>query len=309
MNWTIEKYCGSIVYLFIILFSASTHAQNNIDIQGHRACRGLLPENSIEGAVHALPFINTLELDVVVSKDHQVVVSHEPYMSSEICFDLEGKKIKKAEQESFNLYEMDYAEIQEYDCGSKYIERFPNQEKIAISKPLLSSLIDTIEKLTAINAQKINYNIEIKRRHYWDEDFHPNLSKYVELVLAVVKAKNITDRCTIQSFDLEVLRYIHKNHPEVKLVFLTVSRKGIKRNIRQLGFQPYCYSPFFKLLNKRQIRFARNKGMQVIPWTVNEAEDMRLLLELGVDGIISDFPDVLQQQVEIWRSRSPNETN
>ncbi|HSZ26331.1 MAG TPA: glycerophosphodiester phosphodiesterase family protein, partial [Cytophagaceae bacterium] len=97
---------------------------------GHRGCRGIYPENTLEGFRRAIDLgINSLELDVVVSKDRQLVVSHEPYMNPEICLKPDGSEITPSEEKQYNLYTMTYEEIKKFDCGLKIHPRFPNQKK------------------------------------------------------------------------------------------------------------------------------------------------------------------------------------
>ena len=282
-----------LLILATFLFTSTVIGQTEIDVQGHRGCRGLLPENSIPGFVEALKWANTLELDVVISKDEQVVISHEPYMSHEICMDTSGQAISEEQEKRFNIYEMTSAEIAEYDCGSTFVKRFPDQEKLSVSKPLLSALFDTIIALDSVKAMR--YNIEIKHRPDWDGRMHPDIATYSQLLIDLIESYKLMDRVVIQSFNIEVLQHIHSIRPDIELVFLVQSLRGMKYNLRKLGFQPSVYSPYFKLLNKRQMRQAKRKGIRVIPWTVNTVEDIEKMLNLGVDGIISDYPNTVRE--------------
>ncbi|MEO8235333.1 MAG: glycerophosphodiester phosphodiesterase [Flavobacterium sp.] len=278
---------------FLFLISIASFGQN-FDIQGHRGCRGLLPENSIEAMKKAIDIgVTTLEMDVVISKDHQVVVSHDAYLSHEFCFDLKGSEITESNEKEFNLYQMDYAQIRKYDCGSKVHPRFLDQLKLKTYKPLLSELIDSVEiyiKKKYPN-KTIRYNIETKITPDGDGVFNPEPKEFVDLLLAVLKTKNISDRFYIQSFDVRTLQYLHKNHPEIKTVLLVENKLSIEENIALLGFYPNIYSPEFILLNKKKVEFLHKKNIKVIPWTVNEINDMKKLIKMKVDGIISDYPN------------------
>lgn len=118
------------------------------DIEGHRGARGVYPENSIPGFIYALELgVTTIEMDVVVSADRKLVVSHDPWMSSAICLHPDGTPVTKDEEAGLNLYRIDYDEIKRYDCGSRGNERFPLQQKMPVCKPLFSEVIDTIEKI------------------------------------------------------------------------------------------------------------------------------------------------------------------
>src|SRR6478735_9363012 len=129
------------------------------DIQGHRGCRGLLPENTITAFTKALLMgVTTLEFDLVISKDKQVVVSHDTFFHHEITMMVDGEDVTEDNQQQFNLYEMKYADIKEIDVGMKRHPRFSSQAKVPAVKPLLKELIETSERLSS----KIKYNGEIK---------------------------------------------------------------------------------------------------------------------------------------------------
>ena len=149
---------------FLFLFTVlSCNTEKEFDLQGHRGYRGLYPENSIEGFIKALEIgVNTLELDVVISKDNKVVVSHEPWMSCHICIDSIGNKISN-DKNIYNLYSMDYSNIRKFDCGIIGNNEFPDQNKISTFKPTLNNAIKIIEDYATYNLIKSpNYNIEIK---------------------------------------------------------------------------------------------------------------------------------------------------
>lgn len=147
--------------------SSALEVEVPFDWQGHRGARGLLPENTVPAFLKALEFpkISTLELDVVVSKDQQIVVSHEPWLSHHICSHSDGHPVSEQEETVLNIYQMTYAQIKSYDCGQRGNERFPEQEKIAVSKPTLSNVVLQVEaQCQQTNRKKTFYNIEIKSR-------------------------------------------------------------------------------------------------------------------------------------------------
>ena len=267
-------------------------SSQTLDIQGHRGARGLVPENTIPAFLRALDEgVTTLELDVVITKDKQVVVSHEPYMSESICSRPDGTPVD-GKPEQYNIYEMTYEEVKAFDCGSRGNSRFPDQQKIKVSKPLLVDMIESVEKyLKEHNLPKVSYNIELKSTASRDGIFHPEVQEFSDIVQSTISNKLSNDRYTIQCFDFRVLQYFHKTYPEVVLVALIENAKGVEANIARLGFTPEVYSPYFKLLNKRAINQCHEQGMKVIPWTVNRVKDMKKMVKRGVDGIITDYPD------------------
>lgn len=264
----------------------------NFDWQGHRGARGLVAENTIPAFLKALSFpIKTLELDVVITKDSLVLVSHDPWMSAKICEQADGAAITAEEEKSFNILEMDYETIQTFNCGKKH-DGFPGQEPLRVSKPLLSEVIDAVEAYCQTNGRDLpNYNIEIKSQKAWDNIFTPRPKVFAELVLDVIKEKGITDRVNVQSFDIRSIEAVHQLDANIRQAYLVGSAGSVADKLSLLSFQPEIYSPHYSLLTKSVLDTLHQKGMKVIPWTVNETADMNRLVDLGVDGIITDYPD------------------
>jgi glycerophosphoryl diester phosphodiesterase len=290
-----HRAAASILLLLTLSFlSQPMSAQTTFDWQGHRGARGLLPENTIPAFRKALDLgVTTLELDVVVSKDKQVVVSHEPFFSADICTDPAGTPIAKGDEKSRNLYTYTYAEIQAYDCGSRGNPRFPEQQQQKVHKPLLAEVIRSME---AYRQEKklppFGYNIEIKSTPGGDNVYHPGVAEFSDLVYGVISEQLSPDRFTLQCFDFRVLRYWHEKYPAVTLVALVENVRGVEKNLADLGFTPAVYSPYYQLLTgKAAVDKIHGLGMKVIPWTVNNPDDMRRLKAWGVDGIITDYPD------------------
>ena len=278
---------------FLFLFTVlSCNTEKEFDLQGHRGHRGLYPENSIIGFLNSLSVgVNTIELDVVISKDKQVVVSHEPWISKNICIDQNGNRIIN-DKENFNIYSMDYSEIKKFDCGIIGNDNFPEQKKISVFKPTLNYVIKIVENHIKEKGYKpVNYNIEIKSSNKTDLIFHPNVKEFSDLVVDVIKNKKILERTNVQSFDFRVLKYINKNYPEIGLSVLVSENYDPQKNLDDLGFLPDIYSPNYKFLNREDLEFLKQKKIKIIPWTVNSYSDIAKILNLDVDGIISDYPE------------------
>jgi glycerophosphoryl diester phosphodiesterase len=295
LNLTVKfnKLISHTVLAILCLLTMKANAQT-FDWQGHRGARGLLPENSIPAFKKALDLgVGTIELDVVISKDKQVVVSHEPFFSSSICLQPNGEEISKNEEKQYNIYQYTYSQIKDFDCGSKGNARFPEQQKMKVAKPLLSEVFTILEKYgQEKNLPVFSYNIEIKCSPDGDNLYHPGVQEFSDLVEDVIRQHLPADRIILQSFDFRVLQYWHKKYPQYKLAALVENTKPVEVNLKELGFTPQIYSPYYKLLiSKEQIGRIKNKGMAVIPWTVNATEDMRRLKSWGVDGIITDYPN------------------
>jgi glycerophosphoryl diester phosphodiesterase len=271
----------------------TSDAKKPLDVQGHRGCRGWMPENTIPAFLKALDLgVTTLEMDVVVTKDHRVILSHEPFLSHEICLGPRGEAITEATQKSYNLYRMSYAQVQACDCGSRPHPRFPDQRKMVAHKPLLAAVIDTVEAyIKRRKLPPVQYNIETKSEPAGDGIFHPGPETFVQLLMRVVQEKGIQSRTIIQSFDPRTLRVMHRQYPHVKLALLVENGQSPVVNVQSLGFIPTIYSPHLLLVNPDLIQYAHQQSMQVIPWTANEPAEIQRLLNLKVDGIISDYPD------------------
>ncbi len=287
-----------LLLLSIIMFSACNSAQKQtaktFDLQGHRGCRGLFPENSIEGFIQAVNLgVNTIELDVVITADSQVVVSHEPWMGCEICLQPSGKEIDSAEEKHFNIYKMKFAELKDWDCGSKPHPRFQFQQKMKTNKPLLSEVFKTIEQyLKDKHIPEVKYNIEIKSSPEGDNIYHPSPSVFCKLVTEQIEKFGLEKRSIIQSFDNRTLRVMHDKYPRYNLALLVEPLENPKSKLSQLGFKIEILSPNFRMVDSALVSYCFLRKMQIIPWTVNEEEDMKRMLALGVDGIITDYPDL-----------------
>lgn len=275
----------------------SVNAQT-FDFEGHRGCRGLMPENTIPAFKKALDLgVTTLELDVCISKDHQVVVSHEPYMNSLFCSKPDGSPVTKAEEKSLNLYTMTYDEIKKYDSGIRGNVLFPEQQKLATFKPLLKDMIAVCEAYIKEHKLKpVKYNIEIKSEEQEYGISQPKtVEEFSDLVYKEIMKKLPPERVILQSFDFNVLKhwnlqFKNKKYKKVTLSAL-VEREGIEPSFQKLGFLPDIFSPYYKQLTAGKVKMCHDKGVKVVPWTVNDNEAMKEMIAIGVDGLISDYPD------------------
>lgn len=286
---------GLVFLVLLFVFSNTVSAQYipRFDIQGHRGARGLMPENTIPGFILALDSgVTTLELDLAITKDNQVVLSHEPWMSASICLTPQGDTIKTKDERKFNIYKMTYAEIKQWDCGSIGNEKFPQQNKQTTIKPLLQDVIVAVENhIKNFTRYEVDYNMEIKSLPEGDNKFHPKPDVFSDLVYNLIEQYLPMERVVIQSFDFRVLKYWHEKYPEVRLAALVENKHSVEENLANLGFTPSIYSPYFKLLTREDVKLLRTQKVRVIPWTVNEERDMLSMKGLDVDGFITDYPN------------------
>lgn len=269
-----------------------TPQKHLVEVQGHRGDRGNFPENTIPAFLSAVKKgVAVIELDVVISKDQKVVVSHENFMSAQYMSDPDGNPISKEKERSYNLYEMTYDSIKRFDSGSRGNAGFPSQQKIKTYKPLLAEVIDSVEQYIKVNKLKpVRYNIEIKSEKSDYGKRQPQPEVFSAMVMKVITDKGIEKKMNIQSFDPELLNVLHKKYPKPVIAFL-VGEGTLTENLAKLDFLPEIYSPNYKLLDKQEVNALRTLKMKIIPWTVNEDAAIDQLLALQVDGIITDYPE------------------
>lgn len=271
-----------------------------IEVHGHRGDRGNFPENSIPAFLSAVKKgVDVLEMDVVISKDKQVVVSHEPFMASLFMLNAAGESIPETKERAFNLYKLNYDSIKQFDAGSKGNRLFPSQQKMKTYKPLLSSVIDSVKNYIAAEGIKpVKFSIELKSDPAEYNISQPTPDEFIELVMEVIMRMEVKNFILIQSFDPEILNIMHRKYPEIELAYL-VAEGGIEENLKHLNFIPAIYSPYYKLVkNTEYVDSIRTKEMRLIPWTINEPKDIESMIELGVDGIISDYPERVMEKLQ-----------
>ena len=273
------------------------------DKQGHRGCRGLMPENTVPAMITALGLgVTTLEMDMVITKDKQVILSHEPFFNHEISSFLSTGTyatryidVEEEKEKSYNIYKMTFAETQQYDVGLKPHPRFPQQQKIPTQKPRLADVFDSVKNymLTAKRPFPF-YNIETKTNPATDNIYHPAPAEFVELLMAVIKEKQLEDYVIIQSFDFRTLQYLHQHYPAIKTAMLIedYDRRTLEEQIKALGFIPTIYSPAYILATDATIKKCHAQNIKIIPWTVNDKKVIETLKALGVDGVITDYPNL-----------------
>ena len=282
-----------LVLLGSILLMNCTRPVRTLDLQGHRGARGLFPENSLLGFEKALeiPEVSTLELDLCVTADDQLIVSHEPWLNEQICTINDSSSGGIA----YNLYKMTYDSIQQFDCGSKEHPDFPEQQFAFANKPLLKELFAMIDDK---GLRWPNFNIEIKSRRKGDYEYHPGPKKFAALVVETLNELNqaypeaeVLNKVSVQSFDLRVLREVRKTALPVKLSLITEKAANPAKEMDALGFPVDIYSPSYELVTPELISWCHFRQIAVIPWTINDLEEMQNLVDMGVDGVISDYPN------------------
>lgn len=297
------------LFLSIVLMSfASTVPGYNFDLQGHRGCRGLRPENTLAAFEFALKEvgITTLELDVVITKDGIPVVSHDRRLSS--------KKVKK--NGKFIMFgslikDLTLEELQEYDFGSSNPNTYywPYQVQVSGEKiPTLEQVFDLVKEFEKSWGRKITLNIETKIDPYkLSETYSPE--DFVEILMETVKKHAMEKTVIIQSFYWKTIMLIKESYPEITTAALVNAKLLIDPKwLNDLKLGDYngdigllvkaagadIMSPRYSDCKKEWIEQAHSQGLLVIPWTINDVEKMIEFIDMGVDGIITDYPNILK---------------
>lgn len=260
------------------------------DLQGHRGARGHAPENTLAGFERALAIgVDTLELDVGVTRDGVVVIHHDRRLNPDVARGVDGKWVSAPAP---TIYSLSYAELARYDVGrirpgSDYARRFPHQQ------PIDGTRIPRLSDLWPI-APRVRFNIETKLVPEAPEETLPP-EPFARAVIAEVRRAGVAPRTTIQSFDFRTLAVVQREAPEIRTAYLTSGQRGdaVAKSVHAL--QGTIWSPNYQDLDPLALAAARGFGLKVIPWTVNEPADIARVLAMNVDGLISDYPDRVRQ--------------
>ncbi|MBO5419307.1 MAG: calcineurin-like phosphoesterase C-terminal domain-containing protein [Bacteroidales bacterium] len=270
-----------------------------VDVQAHRGGAGLMPENTIEAMKHALDMgVNTLELDLQISKDGLVVVSHDPYFHHRYAIRPDGSHVQKDDPKEY-IYTMPYSEVAKYDVGSRPSEVWPEKACVKTVKPLADDLIDFVENYTKeMGYSPVRYNIEIKSKDAAGEGQNwPTYDRFVSECCKFLHSKHLGDRLVVQSFDVRALNYMNEKYPEFILSYLVDAKApDFDTYMAMLKFTPQWLSPHHTITDEDLVKKCHEKGMKIVPWTVDAPEDIRRILDLKVDAIISNYPDRVLEQ-------------
>jgi glycerophosphoryl diester phosphodiesterase len=292
------------------IWAASLVGAAAFDLQGHRGARGLAPENTLAAFRIAVELgVTTLETDLAITKDDVVVISHDPMLNPDLVRGPDGQWIT----ESVPIHSLTLAELKRYDIGrlnpaSKYAQQFPEQ------KPVDGQRFATLAELFAMAGPHVRFNIELKT-----DPTRPDLTvdpaRFAQLAVEEIRRGGAAGRSTIQSFDWRGLLEAHRLAPEIPTACLSIESGGMDTIGRTSGRpSPWLagldlgahggsvpsfakaagcavWSPFYRNVTAENVKEAHALGLKVLPWTVNDPADMARLIALGVDGLITDYPD------------------
>ncbi len=267
-------------WLFLLgLFFATASAANRIEVHGHRGARSAFPENTLPAFEHAIAVgADVLELDLAVTKDGALVVSHDPYMNPPICAGPEERPL---------IHSLTLNQVRQYDCGAKPNPRFPKQKAMPGTRmPTLDEVFDL--------AAKGDFDFNVETKIFPDAPEHTvGPAEFARLLYDVIAKHKLQGRVIVQSFDFRTLHEMKKLDPNIRLSALYEdAAKSFVAISRDAGGTPIV-SPDCRLVTKERVDEAHAAGLKVVPWTANEPAEWQELIDAGVNGIITDDPAAL----------------
>lgn len=290
---------------------------SGFDIEAHRGGRALFPENTLVSFANALSMgVSTLELDVGVTRDGVLVISHERGLNPDLARGPDGKYVAAP---GIPFVQLSLDEVKQFDVGqirpgSTYAAQFPDQHAVPGTRiPTLKDLIDLVRR-SGDGQVRLNVETKIDPNH---PDESPPPERFVTLLLDLLRTEKFEDRVMVQSFDWRTLQLVQKLAPEIPTVYLTMQSgrdptvfsdkasewtagfnpaehgRSIPRTIKAAGGA--FWSPYARDVTPALMAESHALGLKVVVWTANQPEDMARLIGMGVDGIISDRPDLLRK--------------
>lgn len=266
---------------------------SEFEIQAHRGARAFYPENTLQAFCKAAELgVRVLELDLLLSKDAKIVVSHDPWVNaSHFSGEPAARYAEDVESRSL-LFQMNYDLIAAVDCG--YTDpAFPLQERITACKPLLSDVFSAVDAFMREHCpqEEMVYNLEVKSWPDQDDILHPLPALYAEILLHDL-SPSVVSRIRLQSFDSRILKAAHRMSPELCYGLLVERAEDVESSLETLGFVPAFVNPHYSQVSVPLLSFLHLRNIRVIPWTVNRPEEMLAMKRMGADGLITDYPDL-----------------
>lgn len=283
-----------IFFLALILAAPVWAVAKGPLVHGHRGSRGTVPENTIPAFEAALMAeADVLEMDMGVTRDNVVVISHEPKITPERCLGPDGKALEKA----VPIRSLTLAELKKYDCGTLLNAKFPQQLAVPGERmPTLDEVFAMVKASGYQAAPKVEFNIETKIFPS-EPELTPAPAEFARLVLDVIKKHGMEKRVIVQSFDVRTLKEIKKLNPAIRTAQLTeASLLDVVPALKAAGTD--IWSPNYLWITTGAVHEAQAAGIPVVPWTLNTKKDWDLALEAGVDAIITDYPAALVEYLQ-----------
>ncbi|MDQ6707667.1 MAG: glycerophosphodiester phosphodiesterase [Acidobacteriota bacterium] len=259
-------------------YEALSAVLKRVLVHGHRGARAMRPENTIPAFQYAISAgVDALELDMAVTKDNVLVVSHDPLLNPAIC---------RGPRPGIAIHQLTLAELREYDCGAQKNPNFPKQVLVPGTRmPTLDEVFDL--------AGEGNFDFNIETKSFPDKaQYTPAPDAFARLVLDAIRRHRLESRIILQSFDFRTLHEMERLDPKIRRSALY---QGTDRDFVKIAREADAtiISPYYKLVTPENVRAAHEVGLQVVPWTADTPEDWKMLVNAGVDAIISDDPAAL----------------
>jgi glycerophosphoryl diester phosphodiesterase len=294
---------------FVLALALAAAPVSALDLQGHRGARGLAPENTLPAFERALALgVTTLELDVGMTRDGVLVIHHDVTLNPDLTRDASGRFL---EQRGPAIHAMTWAQLQAYDVGrirpgSEYASQFPDQVPVDGTRiPRLSDLFDLVKRS---GDGKVRFDIETKLSRDKPEET-PLPEPFARALVEEIRKAGVAGRSTIQSFDWRTLQVVQKIAPEIPTAYLTPGgfqprdHGSVPKMIKAAGGSHW--SANFRDLDAQKVKEAQALGLKVLAWTVNDPAQMARMLDFGIDGLITDRPDLARKLLEArgirWR--------
>lgn len=331
MSLRFQPFTRSRVLVCLVASLIMITTVHSLDLQGHRGARGLLPENTLPAFARALSIgVSTLELDCAITKDGVVVISHDAALNPDITRGPDGQWLAR---HGPAIASLTYEELRRYDVGrikpgSQYAARFSRQQSVDNARiPRLADLFALVKKSANTS---VRFNIETKTSPT-QPDLTVSPEAFTNSLISLIKKEKVQSRVTLQSFDWRTLQVVQRTAPEIPAVYLSAQQPWMDNIQAHAKSSPWnaglhvrefngslprmvkaaggaVWSPYHGEATRDNVKEAQDLGLQVVVWTVNSETDMRRMIALGVDGIISDYPDLLRKVAADLRMALPQAT-
>lgn len=285
-----------LLALLTLVLSPMFVQGKNIEVQGHRGTRGLCPENTLPSFAEAIKAgADVLELDLLMTNDGEIVIYHDYFLDPDLITFLDGKPLPSHELLIRDLF---LSTVKEFDCGRKINPLFPRQKMMPGTPiPTLEELFEMIRTSNDPHAKTVRLNLEIKR-----DLFHPEFSADAKVVakavIDLVKKYSFSDRVYYSSFDPESLKQVRASDPQAKIAFLKEVDLQWMIEVSKMVKAETVSPEHILIKDANHVRSLQNMGFKVILWTVNDPKRWEELIRMGVDGIITDYPEDLVHFIE-----------
>lgn len=271
------------IHLFLFFLASTCFGSHFIEVQGHRGCRGYVPENTIQGFNAAIcAGVDSIEMDLLMTKDDEIIIYHDYFLNGDLCTCLDGTPIV----DKVLICNLTLSQIKNIDCGCKRNPLFPCQKLLPHTQiPTLQEVFDVFKR------KNVKLILEIKRDAN-NPGYTPSPEWLAKKVVELVKANHCEAQVYYSSFEVQTLKSVRELDPTANIEF--ISANGVNLIEIATSLDAKIISPHHRLLHtKEDVKALQKAGFRVVPWTVNDQKRWLELIKMGVDGIVTDYPQDL----------------